>query len=432
MRRFAVVWVLALVLGACGGVKELPPGGLPDGDGAVDGTELPETGETAAAPSDAAEVFAAARGAFHVGECERAIELYDQLLADTDWVDSSPLVDVVWIERDDCAAFLTIGATAADDSDLIAGYEGFVDERPDSGLVPIVFAELERLAGGGDGEPTEPAAATPTTAPEPVALVPNLELCADLADFRDIDGAAAGSPEQADLYFGCMQLASTEENADLLAALQLSFLVDQAGHAEAARVRTELAANFGACDRLDQVRVLADRTEGSTLWLDTLFTCAGFADFVGDVEGAIDYYEQIRSEGVEGERAVQAEAGLARNLIAQARAAGADQLLDIARIGSSGSGMAQLSFSNDTAYEQTLVLSGPEGRIIVIEASPTSSAYLTRPSSCREDVPKITLDLTPGTYDVLLSDQIVDAEVATWNLTSGSAYGWCSFYVRAF
>jgi hypothetical protein len=289
-------------------------------------------------------------------------------------------------------------------------------------------------------EPTETTEATETTA-APTTAVPTTEpappvaseaLCGRLAEGAEVAGAPTGSDENATLLLDCMRLLTGGEDAEQLADLQLIFLIDFAGHADAARVRTELAANYGACARLEAVRVLHERTEGSTLYVDTLFTCAGFADFVGDVDSAIGYYEQLRSLGVQGEQATRAEAGLARNLIARARAQGADPLLDIARIGPSGSRLAQLSFSNDTAYVQTLVLSGPEGRIVVIDASPTSSTYLTPPSSCRDDVPSVTLDLTPGTYDVMLSDAVVDAEVATWTLEAGAAYGWCSYYVRAF
>jgi hypothetical protein len=281
-------------------------------------------------------------------------------------------------------------------------------------------------------EPVDVAASPSGTVPvEPVDVAANPSVCAQLAETGIVDGVSRSSEQQATLLQECMASATAAEDTAQLAGLQLAFVVDQASHPDAAALTEALRANYGACGMLDRIRTSIPAPVGETLYIDTTFMCAQFSDFVGDVPGAIELYRSFIAAAADDVRIADAEAALARNMIADARANDAEQLQDIGRSGSSGSDLAQFVFRNDTEYEQTLVITGPETRFVTIEASPTSSTYTVEPLDCRTDVPSVTLDLVPGTYDILLSDEVVEAQVGTWQLDRGAAYDWCSFYVRS-
>jgi hypothetical protein len=228
-----------------------------------------------------------------------------------------------------------------------------------------------------------------------------------------------------------MAATAAPEQAEQLAGLQLAFLVDQPTHPQAAAVAAALSSNFGACALRDLIRGSVTAPEGEALYIDTTFTCAQFADFVGDTSGAVELYEEFIAVAPSDARVPEAQTKLARNMIADARAADAEEFDAVEPSGSSGSDLAQLVLWNDTAYEQQLVITGPETRFVTVPASPTSPTYATPPLSCATDVPSVTLDLAPGTYDLLVSDE-VDTMVGTWQLDQGTAYEWCVFYVRVF
>jgi hypothetical protein len=192
-----------------------------------------------------------------------------------------------------------------------------------------------------------------------------------------------------------------------------------------------LIDNIAACDHLGEIRgsdVLAAR-EG--LVATKTFACAQVADYVGEVDRAIELFRWFLDHAGSDPRVGEAEAGLARNLIARARAGDNSVIERPERTGGSGGGHAQLVFSNDTRYEQQIVVTGPETRMVTVEASATSEAYAERPGGCRTDVPSVTIDLAPGTYEIMIFDDVARPDVGTWDLGAGARYGWCAFYVLA-
>ena len=300
-------------------------------------------------------------------------------------------------------------------------------------VVTVAAPPAESVVESGTAMPTtttEPES-TPPPPTEPVIVAATEAVCAELAQTGIVDGASRATEQQATLLLDCMMAASAPEQAEQLAGLQLAFLVDQPAHPEAAAVSAALSANFGACELRDRIRTSIPAPTGETLYVETTFTCAQFADFVGDTSGAVDLYQAFIAAAPGDTRVPEAQTKLARNMIAEARASGAQEFDPLEPSGSSGSDLAQLVLWNDTAYEQQLVITGSETRFVTVPASPTSSTYTAPPLTCATDVPSVTLDLVPGTYDLLLSDD-VETMVATWQLDQGTAYEWCVFYVRVF
>ena len=122
-------------------------------------------------------------------------------------------------------------------------------------------------------------------------------------------------------------------------------------------------------------------------------------------------------------------------MIKQAEQAGSRELPPPTDTGGSGSSLTEVTIYNDSPAELRIVISGPESRIEVIPASPTSDEYsLVGPLSCRTDVPTLTITVAAGDYRVLVEDISggVRPFTGTWNLTSGDRFASCFYLVTTF
>lgn len=438
----------------------------------------PDTEPTAAPEADPrwSAVLADARGSMIAGQCEQAISLFDELLDDDAWVATSSVVAQVRSERSGCADLVAIRARTSGAADTMAAYVRFLDQHPASPLGTIVVSEIRALyqSAGSDalsvatckavdgefdlfGAPTADvtlACATeyasigrvddasalaaeifrtaedqPTRATARSILLQDPSTCTDLANGNSIVDPTQRPGMHASLLQPCMTAAA--DDPEQLARLQVAFLVDLPQHEAAATVEAALIDNPAACDLLPAMQSMPAFTARADLIVTKTFECAQFASFVGDIQSAIDGYESFLDLAPDDARAPAAVAGLAQNLIAEARQGVTTDMPRPQRSGSSGGGHAQLLFSNDTVYDQHVVVVGPEARIVTVEASSVSSTYAQRPNACRTDVPTVTIGLQPGTYEVMVYDDVAAPEIGSWTLESGAEYGWCAFYVRA-
>ena len=421
-------------------------------------------------------MLADARDSVIAGQCERAVELFDELLADDAWVATSSVVNQVRSERSGCADLLAVGDHASGAADTMTAYLQFLDQHPDTPLATIVVSEIRQLfqtAGSEaisadscdaiDGDfdlfaaPTTDVVLACASAYGPAGHVANASAlatevlnttedvnaiqsarrillqdpstCVDLANGVEFVDPAERPDTHAALLQSCMKTAAGE--LDQLALLQITFLVDLPQHDAAATIEAEMIENVAACDLLSVMENLPTFSDRRDLIATKTFECAQFASFVGDIDAAIDRYESFLDQAADDPRFSEAEAGLARNLIAEAKLGVTSEFERPARSGNSGGGHAQLLFSNDTVYDQRVIIVGPESRIVTVEASSVSSTYAQRPTGCRTDVPSVTIELVPGTYEVMIYDDVAAPEIGTWTLESGTEYGWCAFYVRA-
>ena len=379
-------------------------------------------------------------------------------------------------ERNDCTDLLTIQTRSSGAVEAMTDYVQFLNERPDTSLDVVVVAEIRQLyqTAGVDAFSVDSCDAidddfelfgTPTASVMlacasayrvagrladaaalaadvlPVAddqaaidtavdiLVQDPTMCVGLANGVQMVDPANDPDTHAALLQSCMKAAA--DNPEQLALLQMTFLVDLPQHDAAATIEAEMIENVAACDLLPVMENLPTFSDRRDLVATKTFECAQFASFIGDIDTAIDRYESFLDQAPDDPRVSEAEAGLARNLIAEAKLGVTSEFERPARSGNSGGGHAQLLFSNDTVYDQHLIIVGPESRIVTIEASSVSSTYAQRPTDCRTDVPTVTIELVPGTYEVMVYDDVAAPEIGTWTLESGTEYGWCAFYVRA-
>lgn len=232
-----------------------------------------------------------------------------------------------------------------------------------------------------------------------------------------------------------MTVMSDPGHADALALLQVVFLSELPFHADAPAVETALLANYAACGYMDRLTTDPMLTNREGFVPNVMFTCAQTAEYLGDVESAVEWYQWFVDNAPFDPRFTTARDGLARSLIKQAEQAGSGELPPPTDTGGSGSSLTEVTIYNDSPAELRIVISGPESRIEVIPASPTSDEYsLVGPLSCRTDVPTLTITVAAGDYRVLVEDISggVRPFTGTWNLTSGDRFASCFYIVTTF
>ncbi len=99
-------------------------------------------------------------------------------------------------------------------------------------------------------------------------------------------------------------------------------------------------------------------------------------------------------------------------------------------------GDCELTVINDTPYELTILMSGPETRSIVIRASPNSSIKVLPPMGFQrppQEAERATLTLKPGSYDVAakVSDPRVIPFYGKWSLEKDAEYSRWMYIMRS-
>ena len=430
------------------------------------------------------ERFDTAHAAYLAGDCEAAVADFDRLLGGTRLFDTAGVENAATTERDECRQILAIDAQSVDDpAGALLAYEAFAVEHPDTllldalaahasdvfiragtdevasestcdrldslqsyGFVPsqsmpamqVGCAAVYDRAGRPDDAYTSAVAALRSTTDSSLQaragtiVLANPRACTDLDTTTSLTGLANRPAEHAFFLQQCMDRATAANDLPLLATLQVAYLSQLADDPLAATVEAALIANVAACDQLDAMQadpVVANR---AGFLLTITLTCAQTAEFFGDTAAAIERYQWFLDNAPFDPRTATARDGLARSLILRAQQTGAGELPPPTPTGSSGGALTRVVIYNDSPEELRLVVSGPESRIEVIPASPTSGTYsLVGPPSCRTDVPTIELRLTPGDYQVLVEATTggVRPFTGTWTLGRGDAYESCFFIV---
>lgn len=431
--------------------------------------------------------FDSAHAAYEAGNCALAIEEYDRLL------DSSRLVDFAGVEgkaereRAECAELVAADDLAdSDPGSALTMYAGFVVGHSDSPLTELV---ADRVAGLFDSNAADQMATEATCdrlgAFQSLGLISGTDLgqmqvwctstyldagrdadayemamvvlagdgpedlmteasllaqrtdaaCADVDNFLLHSDVDLSEDSLAPFLQRCMTVMSDPDDADALALLQVVFLSELPFHAEAPAVETALLGNYAACGYMDRLTTDPMLTNREGFVPNVMFTCAQTAEYLGDVGSAVEWYQWFVDNAPFDPRFTTARDGLARCLIKQAEQAGSGELPPPTDTGGSGSSLTEVTIYNDSPAELRIVISGPESRIEVIPASPTSDEYsLVGPLSCRTDVPTLTITVAAGDYRVLVEDISggVSPFTGTWSLTSGDRFSSCFYIVTTF
>jgi hypothetical protein len=257
-------------------------------------------------------------------------------------------------------------------------------------------------------------------------------MCSAFDEVRSLTGLDQRPTELSLALQTCIYQASTSGDLTETARLQLAFLSALPDDPVAPAVAIGLLDSAEACSLVDEAQTDAVVLARPGFVADFTYHCAEVAEYAAEYDVAIDRYQWSLDNAVDEEHATLARDGLARSLINRAEDVGAGELPEPVPAGGAGRGVSEVVVYNDSPEELRLVLSGPESRIEIIPASPTSSTYsLVGPPVCRTDVPSLQLNLAPGDYRALVESTSgnVSPFSGDWSLSSGDAYQSCFFIV---
>lgn len=415
------------------------------------------------------------------GRCEEAIAGFDELLDASRLVDTGGVEAVASDQRAECREVLDLDELAASDPAAgLIGYRDFLDARPGTVLRDMIAGRAQALVGEADlvavatldtcdaldsftaaglvGTERLPElqAHCATTYAEAGSddeafamataalgadldgelrdqaigvLLASEQACTDAVGTEALAGIAELPDQLAPFLQRCMAAAG---DAESLATLQIEFLARLAMHPDAPVVEAALLENSAACSMLDQMRAEPAIVIRAGFLATKTLGCAQFSEFVGDPATAATNYQWFLDNAPFDPRAVEARDGLARSLVKQAQLQGAGELPAPTPAGGSGGNHTRVVIYNDSPEELQIVLSGPESRIEIMPASPTSDTYsLVGPPVCRTDVPVLQIEVDSGVYDVLVraTSGGVSPFVGSWTLDAGAAYDSCFFVV---
>jgi len=236
-------------------------------------------------------------------------------------------------------------------------------------------------------------------------------------------------------YLASGQVYDTKNDYTKSYLMYKRFLIEYPEHQLSAEVETALLANPYSCKRTQTLKntIIAERTD----FLPSLYYRCGQAyEDDGDWANAITIYESFLADYPSHPLASDAEAALARSIVAQAKAANAGEIPAPERSGSTSSGVTEVIIQNDSPERLRIVFSGPESRVEELGACSSCKNYTSiGPLHCPEQGPIGHYTIKPGQYDVVVeasSSSRTTPWSGNWNLDSGDEYYSCFFIVSTF
>lgn len=238
------------------------------------------------------------------------------------------------------------------------------------------------------------------------------------------------------LYFSCGQAYDTANNQQDSFAMYESLLTEYPSHSLAGQAEESLLANPVACEEVASLKknnIIANRTDFIPM---LYYSCGQAYEDDRDWGNAVTMYENFLADYPSHSLAPDAEAALARLIVAQAKAAGAGEIPAPESSGRTGSELTEVIIQNDSPDRLRIVFSGPESHVEELGACSSCTNYTgIGPLYCPEKGPIGRYTLKPGQYDVVvesINDNETTPWTGNWDLISGDEYSTCFFVVTTF
>lgn len=230
------------------------------------------------------------------------------------------------------------------------------------------------------------------------------------------------------LYLACGRYFEAGKRTGEAVEMYLALLQSYPAHELAAEARAAMLENPASCDWYGQVEALL-AAEGTGIALEFLWQCGQDYQARGELVQAVGVFERLWEGYPAHQRAWEAEAALARTLVALARAGSTQPLADPETVGGSGGERAEVWIRNGWPLGMRVAFSGPEGRVAWLEACDACEvgAGAGLPA-CPEGTPMGRFELAPGTYEVMMApagERARQLFVGRWELAGGAAYEYC-------
>jgi tetratricopeptide (TPR) repeat protein len=356
--------------------------------------------------------------AYEQANCIEAVGKFDSIINGWRLAEFGGYLDLSRQEKLECLPFQA-AVDMQEDGDVgnaLVAYADFVKKYGDSALVNTARGNSAILF-----EQNEPLALASKASCGKMDAI----LSGDLIPVRD--------KYLPSFIFACGQVYDSTNDSQNSFLMYVSLLSEYSKHPQAGEAEALLLENSAACKNaasLQKNKAISTRPD----FMPRLyFNCGQAYEEDKNWSNAIAMYEAFLAGFSDHALAPEVEAGLARSLIAQAKAAGAGEIAPPERSGSTGSGFTEVIIQNDSPERLRIVFSGPETRIEELAACSSCITYTGfGPLYCPEKGPIGDYTLQPGEYEVVvesISDTGVTPWTGTWALESGDEYYSCFFLV---
>jgi tetratricopeptide (TPR) repeat protein len=231
------------------------------------------------------------------------------------------------------------------------------------------------------------------------------------------------------LYHACGRLYTADESPYLAFAMYEALLAEYADHALAKEAEAALLTNPATCEKIAELEQPPISVRAG--FLPSAYLACGRQFEDAQPSEAVVLYERFLADFPNDPRAETAQAGLARAMVAEARSAGADEIIAPSSRGTAPHGSTIIEIQNDAPYRLQIVFSGPKPLIVELAACDgcTEVASIMQSLSCRAKGPIGRYTLPPGEYDVVVTPINSDVRSFTgkWTLNDRNEYYQCFF-----
>jgi tetratricopeptide (TPR) repeat protein len=356
--------------------------------------------------------------AYQTADCITAMENFDKIIDGWRLGDFGGYAALSEQEKAECLPFQAAVEMQqnGDLSGALSAYTTFVNINDGS-----VLAEAARKNSLQLFKQNEPA------------VLASVESCGKISGL--LDGNLLPSPDETlpSFYFACGQVYDSSGDSQSSFTMFKSLITEYPSHSLANNAEAALLENSVTCERAGSLQNNNTISSRPDFMPRLYFKCGQAYEKDRDWSNAIAMYEAFLAEFPDHALAPEAEAGLARAIIAQAKAGGAGDIPAPERSGSTGSGQTEVVIQNDSPERLRIVFSGPESRIEELAACSSCINYTgIGPLYCPEMGPIGRYTLEPGEYEVVvesITDSGVTPWTGTWTLGSGDEYSSCFFLV---
>ena len=365
--------------------------------------------------------YSKAHQAYQQADCAVAISHFDKVINGWRLFDIGGYPALAQQEKAECVPFQAAvdKQQVGDFSMALVAYTDFVTDYSGS-----VLAKASRNRSKSLFEQAKPSA------------LASLESCERLDSLLEKELIPQRDVNLPLFYLACGQVYDTANNQQDSFAMYESLLTEYPSHSLAGQAEESLLANPVACEEADSLKknsTIANRTD----FIPTLYYSCGQAyEDDGDWGNAVTMYENFLADYPSHSLASDAEAALARSIVAQAKAGGAGEIPAPESSGSTGSKLTEVIIQNDSPERLRIVFSGPESHVEELGACSSCTNYTgIGPLYCPEKGPIGRYALQPGQYDVVvesINDSGTTPWTGKWDLVSGDEYYNCFFVVTTF
>lgn len=235
-------------------------------------------------------------------------------------------------------------------------------------------------------------------------------------------------------YLICGQFYEQINQFRFASAMYQWLLTTYPNHPASLTAEALLLENPLTCQDSETLRqsMIANRTD----FLQKLYyDCGQRYEEHTDYANARKMYETFLAMYPDHALAKEVESSLARTIVAQAKAAGAQEISQPESSGFTTSGVVQVIIQNDSPERLRITFSGPNSQVKELDACPTCTQYSVEqtPMYCPEVGPIERYTLPPGVYDIVvesINDNTVTPWAGNWNLIDGNEYYRCLLLVQ--